>query len=243
MTDEAKLRRLADESIEAGDLRMAIAIFSKLLEAKDEVDTRLRRGQLYEKVGDAAAAMADYDRVIRANPRSSIGYVYRGLLRKREGQLKEAEADLSKAIELCPDHQEVRLRRAEIRMTLGDAERALEDYRSVLLKNPFCGEAIEGFAKAYPKAGQVSAMKSREDRKMGNWWHLGLPREPHETERRLPTAGVLTLKLDPAAWPSGLTMKAAVELSFVHPATLARGKAGRKASDAPSAEADDSSDA
>ena len=62
----------------------------------------LNRATSHHRLGDAEAALRDFDKSIEINPRSSPAYYSRALARRDMGQLEGALADFTKAVELEP---------------------------------------------------------------------------------------------------------------------------------------------
>ncbi len=66
-----------------------------------------------------------------------------GLRFEQDGQWKEAEAAYSQAIELNPDSALYHLRRARVRLSVGDAAHALDDATAATHLDPNNGEAFQ----------------------------------------------------------------------------------------------------
>jgi tetratricopeptide (TPR) repeat protein len=87
----------------------------------------LRRGFIFSELGDAAQALASYDRAISLNPKNPQGYFYRGSLRFKMGYANLALQDYAQALRLNPNFREVYLARAFARAELGDEGGAIAD--------------------------------------------------------------------------------------------------------------------
>jgi Zn-dependent protease/Flp pilus assembly protein TadD len=85
------------------------------------------RGSIAWLQGDAAAARADIDRAILADPALVHAYTSRGEIAAQLGDTDLAQADLNRAVELAPDFSEARYHRAALRFRLGDLEGARAD--------------------------------------------------------------------------------------------------------------------
>ena len=91
-------------------------------------------------------ALADLDRVLKADPARLDALVYRASAYRAQGRLDPALADLDKALNLAPDSVPALLDRGNIRRLRGDIDGARQDWVRVALLAP--GSAAEAAAKA-----------------------------------------------------------------------------------------------
>ena len=93
----------AEAAFQKGDLPGAIALAGRLIGGTN-ADYRacFLRGRAYETLRQHEKALADYDAGIKLNPRSAVGYQFRGAQHFRLGHIKESIADFDKFIEILP---------------------------------------------------------------------------------------------------------------------------------------------
>ena len=83
----------------------AIVDYSTVLHREpDDVETLIRRGQVYTRLGDHVAADRDFSKIIQLDSSNHLARYSRALVRRAEGKLAEAKADLQQAIKVAPDH-------------------------------------------------------------------------------------------------------------------------------------------
>ena len=85
------------------------------------------RAQVLAGSGDHAAALRDYDEVIRRDPDYGDYYFDRAAVRRAAGQYAAALADYATAIRLSPPSYEAHYNRADLLRELGDEDSALAD--------------------------------------------------------------------------------------------------------------------
>ncbi|GIH26994.1 hypothetical protein Aph01nite_53040 [Acrocarpospora phusangensis] len=126
---------------------------------------RANRAQLTVLLGDPAAALADLDAVIEADPGYPDYYIDRGNLLYRLGRAVDAIADYETAMRAGPPFPEAYYNRAEIRFAEGDHAGALADLDYAIELDP-------GFVDAYAnRAGLLVALgeydRARSDARLG----------------------------------------------------------------------------
>ena len=82
--------------------REAIAAFSRAFELEEDPETAFNLAAAYLGTGDTARADRYIDEAIRLRPLMGIAWRYRGLLRKSDGRLAEAQDALVRALEINP---------------------------------------------------------------------------------------------------------------------------------------------
>ncbi len=103
---------------------------------------RANRAQLHLMSGDPAAALADLDAVIEADPGYPDYYIDRGNLLMRLDRREEAAADYETALRVGPPFPEAYYNRSEVRFAVGDHEGALADLDRALDLDPCFLDAL-----------------------------------------------------------------------------------------------------
>lgn len=112
----------------------ALADVEKVISLVEEGDetAHLLRGQIYELLGDQAAAEAEYEEVLALNPFCEEAYVLAGRLKVAQGKPQEALEILDEAVEHNEEYAPAYAERARIRQLLGDTEGAEKDRQAAL---------------------------------------------------------------------------------------------------------------
>lgn len=100
-----------------------------------------------------AAALADCDRAVAAEPAHAQNYVSRASLKRRLGDGGGALGDLGEALRLAPADRQARLARARLSAELGQDFRAIYDSAKVLEAEPADADALEERAMACVRSG------------------------------------------------------------------------------------------
>jgi tetratricopeptide (TPR) repeat protein len=112
----------------------------------------LFRGELYEALGDTAAALRDYDEAILLDRRFGAAYRRRAELLIQLGRCDEAISDLTRAMKIDPQDVQLRILRGQAHLLRGqkdDAIQARQDFAHVLEISPMHPQALCGRALAY----------------------------------------------------------------------------------------------
>ena len=114
--------------------------------------------QLRKDQNSFEEAITSFGEAARLDPRSPLplaGLVEAKVMKieqtDKPGILEEARRDLEAAESLSPDSPRVRLAAGLLKKTAGQYEEALEDYRSVLARNPQDVDALRRIAEVYDK--------------------------------------------------------------------------------------------
>jgi tetratricopeptide (TPR) repeat protein len=130
-----------------GDLQGALSLVNEAIRMTDadlRPDEHLlhrsvllhNRSQVLTALGDHAAALADYDEVIRRDPDYGDYYFDRATTRRAAGKYAEALADYATAIRLSPPFHEAHYNRADLLREMGDDDGALLDLDYALELEP-----------------------------------------------------------------------------------------------------------
>ena len=112
------------------------------------------RAQVLAALGRGSEALAEFDRVIEADPYYPEYRFDRGNLLNRMGRYDDAMADYQAVTELSPPFPELYYNRADLLATTGDLEGAIGDFRYVLDLEPDYVDARVGLASLLLDTGQ-----------------------------------------------------------------------------------------
>jgi len=98
----------ANMLLEGGQLDKAKEVIEKVPDGALDMNTLLNAGIALMNKKQPAAAVAYFTKAINLDPKSHLGYYYRGLAQIQHGKAKEAKPDLLKVIELAPDSDEAK---------------------------------------------------------------------------------------------------------------------------------------
>ena len=131
----------------AGDPARAYAADGAALGLRPEAaDLLVDRAEAAGSAGWFDKAIADLDRVLKADPARLDALIYRASAYRAQGRLDPALADIDKALTLAPDSVPALLERGNIRRLGGDIDGARQDWVRVAVLAP--GSAAEAAAKA-----------------------------------------------------------------------------------------------
>jgi tetratricopeptide (TPR) repeat protein len=97
----------------------------------DDPDLLVDRAEAAGAAGWYDKALADLDRVLKANPSRFEALLYRASADRKLGRLDPALADIEAALKLAPDSPPALLERGNIRLGRGDLDGARADWRRV----------------------------------------------------------------------------------------------------------------
>ena len=98
----------------------------------NNADLYLRRGELHRHLGNAKAALADFDKVQELAPERLEVNVYRARLYLEANVPEMAQLVLDRYLKLRPTHTEAVLLRAQTNAKLGEQALAIQDYTTAL---------------------------------------------------------------------------------------------------------------
>jgi tetratricopeptide (TPR) repeat protein len=119
-------------------------------------DLLVDRAEAAGSAGWFDKALADLDRVLKADPARVDALIYRASAYRAQGRLDPALADIDKALNLAPDSVAALLERGNIRRLRGNTGGAREDWLRVAMLAP--GSAAEAAAKA-----NIDGLDARSD--------------------------------------------------------------------------------
>lgn len=97
---------LANMLLENGQVDRAEEVMNKLPAGSLNMDTLLNTGIAMMNKKQPTAAVSYFAKAIEMDPKSHLGYYYRGLALIQAGKTKQAKPDLQKVVELAPTSQE-----------------------------------------------------------------------------------------------------------------------------------------
>ena len=112
------------------------------MDVSSEALRHLENGRLLSRRGRLDASIVAYSRAIQCETRLARAYFYRGVAYIKQGRAAEAERDLSKALELEPDHRESGLWRIVAVKALGDSDEAMRLCQILIDRDPDYVEAL-----------------------------------------------------------------------------------------------------
>jgi tetratricopeptide (TPR) repeat protein len=157
----------------------------------------LFRGEVYEALGDTAAALRDYDEAILLDRRFGAAYRRRAELLIQLGRWDEAISDLTKAIKIHPQEAQLRILRGQAYLLRGqkdDAIQARQDFAQVLADSPTHPQALCGRGLAYMRLG-------RPDRAEQDFYaFLSVPHPIDAAEERAAAAWLILALAQQGKW-------------------------------------------
>ena len=106
-------------------------------------------GVALKNLGDAQAALADFNEAIRINPGDTRAYVNRGNYYFNRQDYARALPDYDRAIERKPDNEIAYSNRGGLLASTGQLDRALTDFDHALQLKPYFLDAIRGRALVF----------------------------------------------------------------------------------------------
>ncbi len=114
------------------------------------------RGRAYQQSGDLAAALSDYNRAIKINPRYKEVFNNRGVIYKQQRNMQQALSDYTRAIEISPDYADSYYNRGNLYRQQGNLAAALADYNRAIKINPGYAQAFNNRGLIYYQQGNFS---------------------------------------------------------------------------------------
>ena len=104
---------------------------------------------------DAKAALANFDKALKLNPRFTEAYIRRGVTLLDEGKYRDAEIDFSKALSLSPTSFKAVYNRGKARLEQNEMEGAVADFDKATTLKPEHPKAHELFGDALSRIGKT----------------------------------------------------------------------------------------
>lgn len=117
-----------------GQLKEAIADFTKAIELKPAATIYLIRGNAYSELDEHAKALADFDQALKLDRNARGAYRQRGRANFKAGKVEPSIADFDRYVELEPEHENDLWERGLSRYYAGQfrqAQQSFEDYHKV----------------------------------------------------------------------------------------------------------------
>ncbi len=133
-----------------GQTDKAIADFTKAIDL-NAADARphANRGWSYRTKGDLAKARTDLDEAVKLDPKFAVAAYRRGMVRWAQKDLAGAEADLKSATALAPESAAAWTALAEVRVTAGSPDAAIEAADAGLKGNAGCASLLNARGLAW----------------------------------------------------------------------------------------------
>ena len=142
---------------QVGYWRDSITLFNHTLRVTSQNFVILNnRGVAYERLGNYARAIEDYDRAIGINPNYATAYFNRGVALSRLGDFNEAIRSFDKAISINPRDYNAFYNRGMANGMLGNYRPAIADFDQALQFNPEFARAYYFRSIAHDKLGNQS---------------------------------------------------------------------------------------
>lgn len=156
---------LADSYLKTDEEEKAAEAYSKLIEADpSNALARNNRALLYYKKGDYAMAIQDLNVNLKNNSKDTLALTTRSYIFLKEGMIKQAEEDLSRAKELDPDRPVIRSWEKKIDSRRRAEEKDLENAEDKLKESPEDVNALTKKAVASRNLGDYNtARKTAEE--------------------------------------------------------------------------------
>jgi tetratricopeptide (TPR) repeat protein len=181
-TDE--LLRLGAACYYLGQYERAVAHYNKAVDlAPDDAQLLTNRAVVNHALGRSQPAVRDLDRVLSLGD-NAWAFLYRGLIRQQQGDLKRGVEDLGRAIQLKPGLAEAYYHRGLLHAELGEYDRAFEDQNRALELEPEHPGALT--ARGMARAARGEAEQALDDLNQGcmlapeshqAYFHRGLVRQ------------------------------------------------------------------
>ncbi len=124
----ATLHQQAAEAVDAEKYEDAIKLYASLIDGNvDDAIAYFGRGTAYSAQGDHDRAIADFDEVIRIDPKAAQAFYVRAISWAQKNEVDRAIADCTSAIELDAKQRGAYELRAELWTKKGEPEKAEKD--------------------------------------------------------------------------------------------------------------------
>lgn len=128
----------------------------EIYEAGSQGDS-IAKGLDYLSKGMADAAIAEFTKALKINPRDAAAYNARGATYHFKKQYDDAIADFNAALAIDAKHSHAHNNRAEAYKEKGQYDLAIADYSRALQINPMNAKAYKNRAETYVRKGQYNS--------------------------------------------------------------------------------------
>ena len=130
-------KRLAEFYLARGQFKEAQRYIDDILKSQPgDIDGSLYRGRLYLAQNDFQKAIDDLTLVTRGAPRLGPAYYFLGMAQRGVNRVDEAKTSFTKAIEFTPNWIPPRVALAQVHLSTGNADQALEQSDALLRALP-----------------------------------------------------------------------------------------------------------
>lgn len=195
------------------DLHVAIAACTRVINDKREskgnrADAYYNRGYSYTDLEQYDRAIADFNQVLKIDPKDVDAFIERAYAYARKGQFDQAMADYNRAIRVKPDEVDSYHQRAAVFAAKGDFTAAIDDYTQQIKLDPKEADAYlsRGIARVYNNALGDAQADFKESLKVDEKFGFAmLWLDIAERRNRLPSRfDQLTSQFDSKDWPAPL---------------------------------------
>ena len=170
-------RRISDCYFELGEYDEALNNVNQAINMDStDLSNIAKKANIYYEMGNAKAAISEWDKVLTLQPEYGFGYYRRGWFKELVGDMDGALEDLSMAIVLDPEDSYAYVSRGDVYLKQGKKDLAEADFKKVIeIENK--PEKYECIHYAYQGLGQyekaIEAMDSiiaRDEDRAGNYY-------------------------------------------------------------------------
>ena len=127
---------LADAAAAAGKTKEALNYYNNAIK-KFPSNALLynNRGMFHQAQGQYSLAVVDFTKALELNPKFYQAHTNRGFVLMKQGEFLSAENEFSKSLEINPAQHGLIQLRAASKLSRGDTQGAIKDYREILRTN------------------------------------------------------------------------------------------------------------
>ena len=126
-------RRISDCCFELGEYDEALSNINQSLNMDTtDLSNMARKANIYYEMGNVKSAIAEWDKVLTAQPEYGFGYYRRGWFKELDGDMDGAIEDLSMSIVIDPEHSYAYVSRGDAYLKQGKKELAEADFKKVI---------------------------------------------------------------------------------------------------------------
>ena len=176
--------RLAKQALTEGRYGDAVDLYRQLVKAlPGNSGLRFNLAVALDKAGQPSAAIAEAERVTRANPSSAPAWLLLGLAYQQLNQPTNAIAPLRQAIRLDPKNSTALLELGDAELTTGDPRDGAKHFSMLTAAEPEFSKAWEGLGRAYLSLNEASAQQIQRQASESPYFSVLLARSRAAEER------------------------------------------------------------